>query len=195
MTEKEKMLSGKPYDTRDPELLNRYHEVRKLLKQYRETLSTDRKKKRQILRSLFGKVGEEVWVEAPLFCDYGEHITVGNNVFINYNCTFLDSNVISIGDNVLIGPGVHIYCATHPIRAEDRISTNPEKDKQSAYYQTESRPVDIAQNAWIGGGAQLMPGVTIGANTTIAAGSVVTESIPDNCLAAGNPCRVIRELG
>ena len=188
------MLAGKPYNSRAPELLSRYHEVRKLLKKYQETASTDRKKKQQILQLLFGKVGDEVWVEAPFFCDYGEHITVGDNVFINYNCTFLDSNVISIGDNVLIGPGVHIYCASHPIRAEDRISTDRQQDRQGVYYRTESKPVDIAKNVWIGGGAQLMPGVTVGANTTIAAGSVVTESLPENCLAAGNPCRVIREL-
>src|SRR5699024_9281430 len=188
MTEKERMLAGRPYDSRDPELLGRYHEVRKLLRQYNQAPSTDRKQKRTILASLFGHIGQDIWIESPFFCDYGEQISFGNNVFVNYNCVFLDSNVITIGDNVMLGPSVHIYCATHPLKARYRIRTTQAKELRQTFYRTQSKKVSIGSNAWIGGGAQLMPGVEIGA------GSVVTRSMPQNCFAAGSPCKVIREL-
>ena len=193
MTQKERMLAGLTYDSRDPELLDRYHLVRGLLSRYREVDSRDSKQKRSILEILLGDIGQEVWIEAPFFCDYGEHISIGNNVFINYNCIFLDSNKITIGDNVLIGPGVHIYCASHPIKAADRICRDPDGGRQT-YYRTQSKPVSIASNTWIGGGVKIMPGVTVGENTTIGAGSVVTQSIPADRFAAGNPCKIIREL-
>ena len=185
------MLSGLTYDSRDPELLDRYHRVRELLSRYREISSEDREQKRSILEALLGDIGQEVWIEAPFFCDYGEHISIGNNVFINYNCIFLDSNEVAIGDNVLIGPGVHIYCASHPLKAEDRIVRD---EGRQTYYRTQSKPVSIGNNTWIGGGVKIMPGLTVGENTTIGAGSVVTQSIPADRFAAGNPCKVIREL-
>jgi maltose O-acetyltransferase len=193
-TEKERMLAGEPYRSRDPELLARYHHVRTLLAEYATTASTDGARKRQLLDALLGGVGEGVWIEAPFYCDYGEQITMGDGVFINYNCVFLDSNRITIGDNALLGPGVQIYTATHPIRAEDRIRYEERAGKKHPYYLTQALPVEVGANTWIGGGALLLPGTTIGDNTTIGAGSVVTKPIPADCFAAGNPCRVIRRL-
>lgn len=192
-SEKERMLAGEPYQSRDPELLSRYHEVRRLLKAFAETASTDLDRKQELLSLLFGRVGQGVWVEAPFFYDYGENTFIGNGVFINYNCVLLDSNRIDIGDHVLIGPAVQIYTATHPIAAHERILPGNGAG-EAAGYLTQARPVKIGDRAWIGGGAILQPGVEVGENTTIGAGSVVTKSIPANCFAAGNPCRVIRGI-
>lgn len=182
------MLAGEPYNSRDPELLARYHYARELLRDFAATASTDAARKRELLASLLGGLGENVWIEAPFFCDYGENIFLGDDVFINYNCVLLDDNRIEIGNHVLIGPAVQIYTATHPLAAEERIVGN------AAGYVARSAPVRIGDQVWIGGGAILMPGIEIGEKTTIGAGSVVTKSIPANCFAAGNPCRVIREL-
>ncbi|MFZ4628687.1 MAG: sugar O-acetyltransferase, partial [Blastocatellia bacterium] len=136
-------------------------------------------------------LGRDVWIELPFFCDYGENIHLGDGVFINYNCVLLDDNRIEVGDHVLIGPAVQIYTATHPLLAADRISGG---EAGQAPYVTRTAPVRIGAQAWIGGGAILLPGVEIGARTTIGAGSVVTRSIPADVFAGGNPCRVIREL-
>lgn len=193
-TEKERMLAGEIYNSRDPELLARYHTARGLLKEFAAADSTDSARKQQILASLFGTLGQGVWIEAPFFCDYGENIHLGNDVFINYNCVLLDCNRIVIGNNVLIGPAVQIYTATHPLQAGARIKSNKGTEAGAAGYVTRALPVTIADNVWIGGGAILMPGVEIGANTTIGAGSIVTKSVPASCFAAGSPCRVIREL-
>jgi maltose O-acetyltransferase len=190
-TEKERMLAGEAYNSRDPELLARYHKARVLLRAFAETPSTETAKKQEVLGALLGGLGRAVWIEAPFFCDYGENIFIGNNVFVNYNCVFLDGSRIFIGNNVLIGPAVQIYTATHPLAARERLQHDR---NQEAGYLTRALPVRIGNNVWIGGGAILMPGVEIGENTTIGAGSVVTKSVPADCFAAGNPCRVIREL-
>ncbi len=190
MTEKEKMLAGELYSSRDPELLERYHEVRKLLSEYNQLPSKNLNEKKNLLTYILGDVGENVWIESPFFCDYGEQIQIGSNVFINYNCIFLDSNFITIGDHTLIGPAVQVYTATHPLQAEERIKT----DTSGITYLTSSKPVKIGRNCWIGGGAMLLPGVSIGDNTAIGAGSVVTKSLPENCFAAGNPCSIKKEL-
>lgn len=192
-TEKERMLAGEIYNSRDPELLTIHHHAQKLLKSFSNTPSTDTETKQKILASLLGSLGRNVWIESPFFCDYGENIFIGNNVFINYNCVLLDCNRITIGNNVLIGPAVQIYTATHPINAQERI--RPSKDDPGlTTYVTRAEPVTIGDNTWLGGGAVLMPGVEIGENTTIGAGSVVTKSIPANVFAAGNPCRVIKAV-
>jgi maltose O-acetyltransferase len=191
-TEKERMLAGEVYNSRAPELLARYHQARALLKVFAETPSTETVKKQELLAELFGGLGQDVWIEAPFFCDYGENIFIGSNVFVNYNCVFLDCNCIFIGDNVLIGPAVQIYTATHPLVASERIQ--PDQAEERAGYVTRALPVRIGNNVWVGGAAILMPGIEIGENTTIGAGSVVTKSVPANCFAAGNPCRVMREL-
>lgn len=192
-SEKERMLAGDPYNSRDPELLGMYHKARSLLATYAETPSTDAAAKQDVLKSLLGSMGAGVWIEAPFFCDYGENISIGNEVFINYNCVLLDCNRITIGNNVLIGPAVQVYTATHPLDARERISLNND-GAGSAQYVTRALPVRIGNNVWLGGGAILMPGVEIGDNTTIGAGAIVAKSVPANVFAAGNPCCIIREL-
>lgn len=188
-SEKQKMLAGEAYNSRDPELLERYHIARKLLLEFNHIASTELDKKFGILKSLLGEVGEGVWIEAPFYCDYGENIRIGKNSFLNFNCLLLDDNLITIGKNALIGPYVQIYTASHPLSAKERIIADPEER-----YLTHAQAVSIGDNVWIGGNTLIMPGVTIGDNVTIGAGSIVTKSIPDNCLALGNPCRVVREI-
>jgi len=187
-TEREKMLAGEPYNSRDPELLALYHRTKRLLAEFAGTASTDAGEKQRILKELLGGIGDGVWMEAPFFCDYGVNIRIGDGCFVNYNCVFIDNNVITIGNNVLIGPAVQLYTATHPLAAEERIRAD------GSGYVTRAVPITIGDNVWIGGGAMVMPGVTIGANTTVGAGSVVTKDVPERCFAAGNPCRVIRNL-
>ncbi|WP_299534540.1 sugar O-acetyltransferase [Ulvibacterium sp.] len=191
MTEKEKMLSGQNYDSRSPELIDQYHRARKIFQEYNRLESTEILRRDTLLGELFQYLGKGVWIETPFFCDYGEHISIGENTFINANCFLLDNNRITIGKNGLIGPYVQIYTALHPLRASERIVENKEKGTS---YLTSTLPVVVGDNVWIGGNSVLMPGVTIGDNTTIGAGSVVTKSIPENVLAFGNPCKVIREL-
>ncbi|MGD1946035.1 MAG: sugar O-acetyltransferase [Croceivirga sp.] len=190
MTEKQKMLNGDNYNSRDPELLNQYHTARALLKRYNNLDSRDLEERESILQSLFEACGDGVWIEIPFICDYGEHITVGDNTFINANCIFIDNNKITIGENCLIGPHVQIYTAEHPLKASERIA----KKELGTSYLTSTKPVVIGDNVWIGGNSVIFPGVTIGNNVTIGAGSVVTKSIPDNVLAYGNPCKIQRGL-
>ncbi|ASV32719.1 sugar O-acetyltransferase [Maribacter cobaltidurans] len=190
MTEREKMLQGKDYDSRDPELLKQYFFARELLKKYNNLDAHLLEAKQEILFELFQYVGKGVWIEAPFFCDYGNNLSIGDGTFVNMNCAFLDNNKISIGKNVLIGPYVQIYTASHPLKASERIVER----NDGASYLTSSKPVKIGNKAWIGGNSVICPGVTIGDNVTIGAGSVVTKNIPDNTLAFGNPCKIIREL-
>ena len=132
---------------------------------------------------MLGKMGTNIDIQTPFFCDYGCHIEVGNNFFANFNCIFLDCNYIKMGNNVFLGPAVQIYTAFHPVAAEERIK-GPEL----------ALPVIIGDNVWIGGGSIICAGLTIGSNTTIGAGSVVVRDIPSGVVAAGNPCRVIRTI-
>ena len=187
-TEKEKMLAGELYNCGDDELINRWHKAKYLQQEYNKTLSTNTARLNEILNELIGSKGTNVWVTAPFFVDYGENIHLGNNVEINMNCVFLDSNKIIIGNNSGIAPGVHIYTIFHPIKSSERLSQN------SNFWKSQTLPVTIGENVWIGGNSTILPGVTIGNNTTIGAGSVVTKSIPDNVLAFGNPCRIIRKI-
>ena len=190
MTEKEKMLAGQPYRSRDAELLEAYHRARQLLAAYNHLDSRELAERERILSEIFEFKGKGVWIEAPFFCDYGEHISIGENTFINTNCIFLDSNKITIGRNGLLAPYVQIYTATHPLKASERIIVNEE----GSHYLTSSKPVSIGDNVWIGGNTVIFPGVTIGDNVTIGAGSVVTKDVPDNVLALGNPCKIVKEI-
>lgn len=190
MTERQKMLNGDYYNSRDPELLNMYHRARKLIQRYNQLDSELADERKRILNELLGSNGKGVWIEAPFFCDYGSNISIGADTFININCIFLDNNIITIGKNGLIAPYVQIYTALHPLKASDRIM----EDKAGSRYLTSTKPVVIGDNAWIGGNTVIFPGVTIGHNVTIGAGSVVTKNIPDNVLAFGNPCAVQKEL-
>lgn len=188
MTEHEKMLAGELYDCGDAQLIERWHLAKRLQQQYNATDSRESVLLNTILDELLGTKGDGVWITAPFFVDYGENIHIGNRVEINMNCVFLDCNRISIGNNSGIGPGVHIYTVTHPVDSATRLSAD------SQFWKSYTAPVTIGNNVWIGGGSIILPGVTIGDHSTVGAGSVVTKSIPENCLAAGNPCRIIRKI-
>lgn len=192
MTEREKMLAGQLYDCGDAELLNQWHKAKDLIRDYNGTDSADTEVKKRILQELLGGQGKNLWITAPFYVDYGNNIYFGNNCEVNMNCTFLDDNTITIGDNALIAPNVQIYTAFHPTNAIDRFG-EPKADGSFELCKTQTAPVTIGNNVWIGGGAIIMPGVTIGNNVVIGAGSVVTKDISDNTIAYGNPCRAVRE--
>ena len=192
MTEKEKMLAGELYDCGDAELMALWRKGKNLARKYNALDYGDRAAQLRILDELLGSRGRNVQITAPFFVDYGKFIHLGENCEINMNCVFLDCNRINIGNNVLIAPGVHIYTVFHPIKASERFNVSGDSDYPFAISLT--APVSIGDNVWIGGGSIIMPGVTIGNNVTIGAGSLVTKSIPDNVLALGSPCRVVREL-
>lgn len=190
MTEKEKMINGDFYDSRDSELIGMYHKARKLLNRYNNLDSELLEERENILKDLLHFKGSGVWIETPFFCDYGDNISIGDNTFVNTNCIFLDDNKITIGKNGLIAPYVQIYTALHPLKASDRIIQTGSETR----YLTSTKPVTIGDNVWIGGNSVIFPGVTIGNNVTIGAGSVVTKDIPDDMLAYGNPCELQRKL-
>lgn len=192
MTEREKMLAGQLYDCGDPELLAQWHKAKDLVRRYNGLPSEDAAQKEEILEELLGKKGKNLWITAPFYADYGNNIYFGNNCEVNMNCTFLDDNAIRIGDNALIAPNVQIYTAFHPTNVRERFG-EPKEDGSFAFCKTQTAPVTIGDNVWIGGGAIIMPGVTIGNNVVIGAGSIVTKDIPDNSVAYGSPCRVMRE--
>lgn len=192
MTEREKMLAGQLYDCGDKELLAQWHRAKDLIRNYNNADSANTEEKQCILKELLGGQGKNLWITAPFFVDYGNNIYFGNNCEVNMNCTFLDDNKIVIGDNALIAPNVQIYTAFHPTNAIDRFGKSKE-DGSFEFCKTQTAPVFIGNDVWIGGGVIIMPGVTIGDNVVIGAGSVVTKNIPSNVIAYGNPCQVARE--
>ncbi|HEU4830115.1 MAG TPA: sugar O-acetyltransferase [Gemmatimonadales bacterium] len=192
-SERERMLRGEFYDPRDPELLALAHRARRILARYNASDSSDGEARRALLEELFGGVGSGVWIEPPFFCDYGANVVIGPETFLNVNCVILDSAAISIGARVLVGPGVQILTATHPVRSTDRIPMRL-PGEVTAPYRTRAAPIRIGDRVWLGAGAIVLPGVTIGDDTTIGAGSLVTGDIPPGVLAFGQPCRVQREL-
>jgi maltose O-acetyltransferase len=181
-TELEKMLAGELYDPLDPELVRGRDRARDLCQDLNATRERDQEARRRILKELFGRGGDTVWMQPPFFCDYGSNILLGERVFFNFNCVVLDVRRVTIGDYTLFGPAVQIYTATHPMNAELR------REQEFA------KPITIGSDVWVGGGAVICPGVTIGSRTVIGAGSVVTRDIPAGVFAAGNPCRVIRAI-
>ena len=182
-TEWQKMVSGQLYDPLDPELVAARERARDLCWSLNATRDSEAAARRAILRDLFGRGGDTVWMQPPFFCDYGRNITLGSKVFFNFNCVVLDVAPVTIGDNTMFGPAVQLYAATHPLSARERRSGLEL-----------GAPIVIGADVWVGGGAMVMPGVTIGSRTAIGAGSVVTRDIPDDVFAAGNPCRVIRAI-
>ncbi|RYG12561.1 MAG: sugar O-acetyltransferase [Burkholderiales bacterium] len=180
-SEKHKMLSGAPYDPRDPQLCAERRRARLLSKAFNDTPDDQPAERERLLRALVPECGHEVWIEPPFHCDYGSNITLGDRVFMNFNCVILDVAPVRIGSGVLLGPAVQIYAATHPMDAAERRGGLES-----------GKPVEIGDEVWIGGGAIICPGVRIGARSVIGAGSVVTHDIPEDVFAAGNPCRVIR---
>lgn len=181
-TELEKMLAGELYNPLDPELVRRRDRARDLCWDLNATRESDQDQRRRILIDLFGGGGDTVWMQPPFFCDYGSNIHLGERVFFNFNCVVLDVCPVRIGSYTLFGPAVQIYTATHPMNAELRRR------------QEFAKPIEVGDDVWVGGGAILCPGVTIGSRTVIGAGSVVTRDIPEDVFAAGNPCRVIRAI-
>lgn len=181
-TELEKMLAGELYDAGDNELLNLRIKAREWMHEYNQT-PFDKETRTALIKKLFKQTGNNIDIQTPVFIDYGCHIETGENFFANFNCVFLDCNYIKFGNNVFLGPNVQLYAATHPVIAAERIK-GPEL----------AHPIIIEDNVWIGGSSIICAGVTIGANTTIGAGSVVVKDIPANVVAAGNPCKVIKHL-
>ena len=192
MTEREKMLAGKPYDCGDSELLAQWHKAKNLMRDFNSLDSDNLTEKDRILSELLGGRGENLWITAPFYVDYGNNTYFGNHCEVNMNCTFLDDNQIIIGDHALIAPNVQIYTAFHPTNASARFR-EPKEDGSFAFCITQTAPVRIGNHVWIGGGTIIMPGVTIGDNVVIGAGSVVTKNIPDHVIAYGSPCKVIRK--
>ena len=178
-TELQKCLDGEIFNTSDDTLQKMIHQARKLTGIYNTTPSTNTQKKHTVLKELFGNLGDNVNIDTPFHCDYGKHIRIGNNVIININCTFIDCNTIKIGNNVLIASNVQIYTATHPVDVNQRLVANWHSDSKTPYFRAYALPVKIEDNVWIGGGVIILPGVTIGKNAVIGAGSVVTKSIPE----------------
>jgi maltose O-acetyltransferase len=181
-TERDKMLAGELYDALDPELVQARERARDLCQDLNATREREQETRRRILRELFGRGGDTVWMQPPFYCDYGSNILLGERVYFNFNCVILDVCRVTIGDYSFFGPAVQIYTATHPMNAELRRK------------QESGKPIEVGADVWVGGAAILCPGVKIGSKTVIGAGSVVTRDIPAGVFAAGNPCRVIREI-
>ena len=182
MTEREKMLAGEPYDPLDDDLVASRNHARATMA--RATAELDPELRQEIYASILGAMGELAFIEAPLFIDYGTYVSLGYDCFLNTNCVLLDCAPITLGDRVQLGPAVQLLAADHPREATLRAA-----DVEFA------RPVTIASDVWVGAGAIVCPGVSIGEGTVIGAGSVVTRDVQAGVVAAGNPCRVVRELG
>ena len=180
--EREKMLAGELYDALDPELVAARTRARDLCQELNATREADRDLRRRLLLQIFGKGGDTVWLQPPFFCDYGSNIELGERVFFNFNCTVLDVCRVIVGDYTQFGSGVQILTPLHPLNAALR-----RKQEYGA-------PVTIGSDVWVGSGAIILPGVRIGSRTVIGAGSVVSRSLPENVLAVGNPCRVVRDI-
>lgn len=180
-SEREKMLAGESYNIFDPELEAQRRRVKELLRLFNSAPAGP--ERQSVLEQLLGHVGAGAMVEPPFCCSYGRNTHLGDNVFLNSLCVILDNNEVHIGDRVQIGPSVQIYCAAHPLAIEPRIQG-----------WEVAKPIVIEREAWIGGGAILLPGVRIGRGAVVGAGAVVTRDVPANTVAAGNPARVIREI-
>lgn len=181
-SQRERMLAGELYDPLDPELTAARERARDLCQALNATREIDRDERQRLQGALFGRMGDDVVIQPPFHCDYGRHIALGTRVFFNFNCVVLDVCRVAIGDHTMFGPAVQIYTATHPLDAALR--------RRQEY----GKPITIGDDVWVGGGAIICPGVTIGSRTVIGAGSVVTRDVPDDVFAAGNPCRVIRAI-
>ncbi|HEY5669101.1 MAG TPA: sugar O-acetyltransferase [Anaerolineales bacterium] len=180
-TEKEKMLAGESYNCLDPDLDAERQKTKELFRLY--NLTEDLAERQTILQQMLGHIGQNSIIEPPFYCSYGHNTHIGDHTYLNFMCTILDNNEVRIGDYVMIGPVVQIYTAAHHLQAEPR--------NQGLEV---AKPIVIEDNVWIGGGAIILPGVSIGRNAVVGAGAVVTRSVPANTVVAGNPARVIREI-
>ncbi len=192
LTEKEKMLRGEVYDPSDSELTELRVRAHRLSQQYNFTYETDVERRNEILDLLLPNRGEGAFLQSPVQFDYGVFTTVGKGFYANFNFTVLDTCPVTIGDNVFFGPNCSLYTALHSLNPAERALRK--REDGSVYDLEYGKPITIGNNCWIAGNVTICGGVVVGDNCVIGAGSVVTRSIPDNCLAAGNPCRVIRVL-
>lgn len=183
MTEREKALAGLEFVRGDKDLKRQRERAEMLCFQLNSTAPEDAEKRREILRELIKDAKEGCYIKSPFICEYGDYISLGKNFFANYNCKLMDGGKITFGDDVLVGPDCTFVTAAHPV---DPV-------KRRAGYQ-QFRAISVGNNVWFGAGVIVCPGVTIGDNCVIGAGSVVTKDIPANCVAVGNPCRVIRTV-
>ena len=183
MTEKEKMINGKPYFSFGEELFEERQYAKDLVFEFNNLPPREVEKRNEILKKLLGKTKENFFFEPPFRCDYGYNIEIGENFYSNYNLVILDCAPVKIGDNVMLAPNVSIFTAGHPI----------DKDVRNSGLEY-AIPITIGNDVWVGGNVVINPGVNIGNNVVIGSGSVVTKDIPDNVIAAGNPCKVIREI-
>lgn len=183
MSEWNKMLKGEMYNDFSDELFQKRVEAKRLFRLYNQTNDDQTEKRYEIMKSLFKSVGKNVWIEPDFKCEFGKNISIGNDVYINFGCIILDCGEVTIGDNTLLGPNVGIYLANHAFDAQERINGG-----------CFGNPVHIGSKVWIGGDVKILAGVTIGNNSIIGTGSVVTKDIPENVIAVGNPCRVLRKI-
>jgi maltose O-acetyltransferase len=182
-SEKDKMLAGELYRSADPELVEDVQRAQRLLREYNAIPFEDTRAAMTLLRRLLGSVGDGTVIRPFFACDYGYNVRLGINAFINFNCVFLDCALIEIGDNLQMGPAVQMYTAAHPLEAEVRRS--------GLEY---ARPIRIGHDVWIGGGAIILPGVTIGDGSVVGAGAVVVHDVPPASVVVGNPARLVRTL-
>lgn len=183
MTEKEKRDNGELYNPNyDEELIQEMRKAKELCYKYNNINPLNLEERKEFIKRILGKTKENVLIESNFFCDYGYNISVGENFYANHNLVILDGAKVEFGDNVFIGPNCGFYTAGHPIDIKSR--------NEGIEY---AKPIKVGNNVWFGGNVSVMPGITIGDNVTIGAGSVVTKDIPSNCVAYGNPCKVKRE--
>ena len=183
MTEKEKMINGQMYDPLDKELSDDRVRTRLLIQELNQSREDEPEIRRAILQQLLPEAAADLWLQPPFYCDYGYNLYISERVFFNFNCVVLDVAPVHIGSRTMFGPNVQIYTATHPLDHAERSS--------GLEY---ARPINIGDDVWVGGSAVICPGVTIGDRAVIGAGSVVTKDIPADVFAAGNPCKVIRQI-
>lgn len=183
MTDWEKMQAGEVYNDFAEDLFNRRVRAKRLFRAYNRLDDSEKDKRNEIMRELFRSVGENVWIEPDFRCEFGKNITIGDNVYINFGCVILDCGQVTIGSDTLIGPNVGLFSGNHTTDAEERAAGG-----------LIPRPITIGSRVWLCGNVSVVPGVTIGDDTVIGAGSVVTRDIPSGVVAAGNPCRVLRKI-
>lgn len=184
MTEKEKMLAGELYDANyNEDLIKEREKAKDLCFAYNKIKPSETEKRQEMIKKLVGKTKENLFIEQPFLCDYGYNIEVGENFYANHNLVILDANKVKFGDNVFIGPNCSFYTAGHPLDSKTR--------NQGLEY---AKPIIVGDNVWFGGNVVVLPGVTIGDNCVIGAGSIVTKDIPENSVAVGNPCKVIKKI-
>ncbi len=183
MTEKEKMLSGEIYFANCEELLKERELAKDLCYEYNNLKPSKEMERKELLKKILGVTKDNFLIEQPFICDYGYNIEIGENFYSNHNLTILDGNKVKFGDNVFIAPNCGFYTAGHPLDSETRNS--------GLEY---TKPIEVGNNVWIGGNVVVLPGVKIGDNVVIGAGSIVNKDIPSNVVAVGNPCKVIKTI-